>query len=36
VGGSKVAAKEPFALFDTYRLPHDYLFFGELTKGVPA
>lgn len=34
--GSNVAAKEPFALFDTYRLPHDYSFFGELTKGVPA
>jgi hypothetical protein len=34
-GDCGVAAKEPFALFDTYRLPHDYSFFGELTKGVP-
>jgi hypothetical protein len=34
--GANVAAKEPFAMFDTYRLPHDYSFFGELTKGVPA
>jgi hypothetical protein len=30
VAGKRMSCKEPRALFETYLLPHDYSFFGEL------
>jgi len=33
VEAAQLSSKEPLALFDTYRLDHDYSFFGEITRG---
>ena len=36
VAGDQMSCKEPRALFETYLLPHDYSFFGELARVVAA